>query len=45
MQPDDEPDELTTNPVSGLPVIRLGRRLTNGDVARFLAEEELADEQ
>lgn len=42
---EDEPDELGTHPVSGLPVIRLGRPISTEDVARFLEEDELADEQ
>ncbi|MBL8930687.1 MAG: hypothetical protein JNL54_11225 [Kineosporiaceae bacterium] len=42
---EDEPDQLATNPVSGLPVIRLGRPITSEDVARMLEEDELADEQ
>ncbi len=41
---EEEPDQLATNPVSGLPVIRLGH-LTPEDVARMLEEDELADEQ
>ncbi len=42
---EDEPDDLDTNPVSGLSVVRLGRPLTSPEVARMLEEDERADEQ
>lgn len=35
----DEPIILTTDPVSGFPVITLGRRVTSEDVARALDDE------
>lgn len=34
-----EPVDLTTDPVSGFPVISLGRRVTSGDVAETLDGE------
>jgi predicted transcriptional regulator len=34
-----EPVELVTDPVSGLPVINLGRRVTAGEVAAALDDE------
>ncbi len=35
----DEPVVLSTDPVSGFPVVTLGRRVTSADVARALDDE------
>lgn len=35
----DEPIQVTTEPVSGFPMISLGRRVTPDDVARALNDE------
>lgn len=35
----DEPVIVQTDPISGLPVLSLGRRVTSGDVADALGEE------
>lgn len=35
----DEPVVLSTDPVSGFPVLTLGRRVTSEDVARTLDDE------
>ena len=36
----DEPVEIRTHPLTGLPVISIGRSVTNDEVLQFLDEDE-----